>query len=99
MAIFFKESSHKIPQYHSFLDPGSNSNGSGNPPRSPTRSIGDDMDYQMNNLSLLKAQLKLVTHERDMLKKDVKKITMERDGAYKHLTLTTAGRTAFAIDK
>ncbi len=41
-----------------FLDPGASS-ANGNPPRSPTRSVTDDLDYQLNNMSLLKAQLKV----------------------------------------
>lgn len=75
------------------LDSANGNAGSGQP-RSPSRSEELDYDYQMNNISLLKAQLKLVTHERDMLKKDVKKISMERDGALKHLSLTTGIRSS-----
>merc|ERR1712141_306896 len=80
------QQAQEVPGAYLSLDSGSN--GNANSPRSP-RSAEDDYDFQMNNFSLLKAQLKLVTHERDMLKKDVKKITMERDGALKHLSLTT----------
>jgi hypothetical protein len=83
------------PQEAPYLSLDLSNNGNGNSPRSPTRSAEDDFDFAINNMSLLKAQLKLVTHERDMLKKDVKKISMERDGAYKHLSLTTGNMVDF----
>ena len=41
-----------------YLSLDSGSNGNANSPRSP-RSAEDDYDYQMNNMSLLKAQLKV----------------------------------------
>ena len=44
-----------------YLSLDSGSNGNANSPRSP-RSAEDDYDYQMNNMSLLKAQLKVWKH-------------------------------------
>ena len=41
----------------------------------------EEFDYQQSIITLLKAQLKLVTHERDILKKDVKRISEERMGS------------------
>ena len=61
-------------------------------PLSPMRS--EEFDYQQSNITLLKAQLKLVTHERDMLKKDVKRISQERDGAYRHLSLSASPQSS-----
>ena len=41
----------------------SDSSNNGNPaPRSPSRSADDEYDFQMNNFSLLKAQLKVGLH-------------------------------------
>ena len=54
----------------------------------------EEFDYQQSNITLLKAQLKLVTHERDMLKKDVKRISQERDGAYRHLSLSASPQSS-----
>ena len=62
-------------------------------PLSPLRS--EEFDYQQSNITLLKAQLKLITHERDMLKKDVKRISQERDGAYRHLSLSASPQASF----
>ena len=45
-------------QEGAYLSLDSGSNGNANSPRSP-RSAEDDYDYQMNNMSLLKAQLKV----------------------------------------
>jgi len=61
-------------------------------PLSPMRS--EEFDYQQSNITLLKAQLKLVTHERDMLKKDVKRISQERDGAYRHMSLSASPQSS-----
>ena len=54
----------------------------------------EEFDYQQSNITLLKAQLKLVTHERDILKKDVKRISQERDGAYRHLSLSASPQSS-----
>ena len=54
----------------------------------------EEFDYQQSNITLLKAQLKLVTHERDMLKKDVKRISQERDGAYRHMSLSASPQSS-----
>merc|ERR1719412_2416613 len=61
-------------------------------PLSPLRS--EEFDYQQSNITLLKAQLKLVTRERDMLEKDVKRISQERDGAYRHLSLSASPQSS-----
>merc|ERR1719447_283719 len=61
-------------------------------PISPLRS--EEFDYQQSNITLLKAQLKLITHERDMLKKDLKRISQERDGAYRHLSLSASPQSS-----
>ena len=37
-------------------------NGNVIPPRSPSRTTADEYDYQMNNFSLIKAQLKASTY-------------------------------------
>ena len=54
---------------------------------SPMRS--EEFDHQQSSITLLKAQLKLVTQERDLLKKDMKRVSAERDGAIRHLSLST----------
>merc|ERR1719412_4146 len=61
-------------------------------PLSPMRR--EEFDYQQSNITLLKAQLKLVTHERDNLKRDVKRISQERDGAYRHLSLSASPQSS-----
>ena len=61
-------------------------------PLSPMRS--EEFDYQQSNITLLKAQLKLVTYERDIHKKDVKRISQERDGAYRHLSLSASPQSS-----
>ena len=50
------QQAQEVPGAYLSLDSGSN--GNANSPRSP-RSAEDDYDYQMNNMSLLKAQLKV----------------------------------------
>ena len=52
------QQAQEVPGAYLSLDSGSN--GNANSPRSP-RSAEDDYDYQMNNMSLLKAQLKVDT--------------------------------------
>ena len=42
---------------------------------SPMRS--EEFDHQQSSITLLKAQLKLVTQERDLLKKDMKRISQD----------------------
>ena len=59
---------------------------------SPLRS--DEFDHQQSSITLLKAQLKLVTQERDLLKKDLKRISQERDGAIRHLSLSTSPQSS-----
>ena len=49
----------------------------------------EEFDHQQSSITLLKAQLKLVTQERDLLKKDMKRVSAERDGAIRHLSLST----------
>ena len=51
------QQAQEVPGAYLSLDSGSN--GNANSPRSP-RSAEDDYDYQMNNMSLLKAQLKVL---------------------------------------
>ena len=59
---------------------------------SPMRS--EEFDHQQSSITLLKAQLKLVTQERDLLKKDMKRISQERDGAIRHLSLSTSPQSS-----
>lgn len=59
---------------------------------SPIRS--EEFDHQQSTVTLLKAQLKLVTQERDHLKKEMKKVSHERDGAIRHLSLSTSPQSS-----
>ena len=59
---------------------------------SPIRS--EEFDHQQSSITLLKAQLKLVTQERDMLKTDLKRISKERDGAIRHLSLSASPQSS-----
>ena len=57
-------------------------------------SLSPDFDHQQSSITLLKAQLKLVTQERDHLKKDLKKVSQERDGAIRHISLSTSPQSS-----
>merc|ERR1719411_764822 len=59
---------------------------------SPMRS--EEFDHQQSSITLLKAQLKLVTQERDLLKTDLKRISKERDGAIRHLSLSASPQSS-----
>ena len=59
---------------------------------SPIRS--EEFDHQQSSITLLKAQLKLVTQERDLLKTDLKRISKERDGAIRHLSLSASPQSS-----
>ena len=59
---------------------------------SPIRT--EEFDHQQSSITLLKAQLKLVTQERDMLKTDLKRISKERDGAIRHLSLSASPQSS-----
>ena len=77
-------------------DVGAKDNGHGvyspNNSLSPIRS--EEFDHQQSTVTLLKAQLKLVTQERDHLKKEMKKVSQERDGAIRHLSLSTSPQSS-----
>lgn len=54
----------------------------------PQGAVVSTHDYNMeqSNVALLKAELKIVTTDRDIMKKELKKVTRERDEALKGLT-------------
>ncbi|KAG1674898.1 hypothetical protein GQR58_014911 [Nymphon striatum] len=55
---------------------------------SPQSTTSQDYDLQQNNLALLKAELKLVTSDRDTLRKElIKQTQSERDSALKRLSM------------
>jgi len=52
-----------------------------------------EFELQQSSLKVLKAELKLATHDRDSLKKELQRVSTERDGAYKQLALASTGST------
>ena len=84
------QQAQEVPGAYLSLDSGSN--GNANSPRSP-RSAEDDYDYQMNNMSLLKAQLKVLFF--------IKMFLFEKDSGEPHikfrLIFSSHQRTIFEI--
>lgn len=56
-----------------------------------------DFNLQQSNLALLRAELKLVTHDRDGLRKELRKMSSEREEALKRLGVTSKTTNLTAV--